>query len=209
ISDTHLWHSDMEDEIRSINARANRDFVFHLGDVTDTGTTKEFLWARNILGKLRAPYVTLLGNHDMLATGRQSFSKMFGKPDFSFIAGRIKFVCVNTNAAEYAHIAAAPDFDFMERETMSRAEDFDRTVVLMHAPPYCEQFDNNVARPFRYYLSRFPNLLFCVYGHMHETTVRYPYDDDLAFYGVGCANKRQYRVFTFTPDGYEKETVSF
>ena len=44
-------------------------------------------------------FVALLGNHDCLGTGNQSYQKIFGNPDFSFIAGKVNFVCLNTNAA--------------------------------------------------------------------------------------------------------------
>ena len=44
------------------------------------------------------PYVGLIGNHDCLGTGEETFRIVFGDPNFSFIAGRIKFVCLNTNA---------------------------------------------------------------------------------------------------------------
>lgn len=39
----------------------------------------------------------------------------------------------------------------------SRADEFSRTVMCMHAAPYSEQFNNNVAKVFNYYVMRFPN----------------------------------------------------
>lgn len=59
ISDTHLWHSDARDEVADVN-HMNVDFVVHCGDLTDTGTTKEFEWSRDILNGLRMPYVALI-----------------------------------------------------------------------------------------------------------------------------------------------------
>ena len=129
--------------------------------------------------------------------------------DFSFIVSRIKFVCLNTNATEYDYIAAVPNFDFMETEITKDSALFDRTVLVMHAPPYSDQFNNNVCKAFRKYLDFFPNLMFCVYGHNHKTALSYFYNDDLPFYGVGSAEKRQYRIFTFTKDGYDEKVVDF
>ena len=215
ISDTHLWHSDARDEVADVN-HMNVDFVVHCGDLTDTGTTKEFEWSRDILNGLRMPYVALIGNHDFLGTGDQTYSVMYGKMDFSFIAARVKFVCLNTNATEYDYMAAVPNFDFMEEETTRDSARFDRTVIVMHAPPYCDQFNNNVCKAFRRYLDFFPGLMCCVYGHCHGDDVGSLYDDDLrqsvrtvVFWGIDCAEHRNYRIMTITPDGYEMEQIRY
>ena len=215
ISDTHLWHSDARDEVADVN-HMNVDFVVHCGDLTDTGTTKEFEWSRDILNGLRMPYVALIGNHDFLGTGDQTYSVMYGKMDFSFIAARVKFVCLNTNATEYDYMAAVPNFDFMEEETTRDSAHFDRTVIVMHAPPYSDQFNNNVCKAFRRYLDFFPGLMCCVYGHCHGDDVGSLYDDDLrqsvrtvVFWGIDCAEHRNYRIMTITPDGYEMEQIRY
>ena len=116
ISDTHLWLSDASDGVADINSREGINFVIHCGDLTDTGTTKEYEWSRDVLGGLRYPFVALVGNHDFLGTGDQTYGVMYGPMDFSFIAARVKFVCLNTNATEYDYMAAVPNFDFMEEE---------------------------------------------------------------------------------------------
>ena len=209
ISDTHGWYSDLQDEVDNLNGRLDVDFVVHCGDLTDTGTSKEYEWTRNILNGLRYPYVALIGNHDYLGTGDQAYQVMYGPVDFSFIAGRIKFVCLNTNATEYDYMAAVPNFDYMEGEMVKDTARFDRTVVVMHAAPYSDQFNNNVCKAFRRYLDFFPGLMFCVYGHDHTDLVSRIYNDNLIFYGIDCAENRNYRIFTFTPDGYEVEQIYF
>ena len=209
ISDTHGWYADARDEVASLNSRSDIDFVIHCGDLTDTGTSKEFEWCRDILGELRCPYVALIGNHDYLGTGNQAYGVMYGQMDFSFIAARIKFVCLNTNATEYDYMAAVPSFDFMEDEMTRDTTRFDRTIVVMHAPPYSDQFNNNVCKAFRRYLDFFPGLMCCVYGHNHTDLVDDIYHDGLLFYGIDCAEHRNYRIFTFTPDGYDVQQIYY
>lgn len=209
ISDSHQWLSDLQDEIRDINKRDSVDFVIHGGDVTDFGSTREFEWTREKLLKLNKPFVVLLGNHDCLGTGNQAYEAMFGTPDFSLIAGRVKFVCLNTNAIEYDYSRPVPNFDFMESEVTANAADFDRTVVCMHAPPYSEQFNNNVAKVFNYYTQQFPKLLFCLYGHGHNTEQQDIYENGIIYYEVGCAPKRKYYIFTITPTDYKYEIIEF
>ena len=209
ISDTHGWYTDMKDEVASLNEHDDLDFVIHCGDLTDTGTSKEFEWSRDILNGLHMPYVALVGNHDFLGTGNQAYDVMFGTMNFSFIASRVKFVCLNTNATEYDYMAAVPNFDFMEQEVTTGTDRFDRTLLIMHAPPYRDQFNNNVCKAFRRYLDLFPGLLCCIYGHNHNDTVTDIYDDGLLFWGIDCAAHRNYRIMTITPDGYEMEQIRF
>lgn len=209
ISDTHCWYSDAKDEVNSLNQREDIDFVVHCGDLTDTGTSKEFELARDILGRLRHPYVALVGNHDFLGTGDEAYNVMFGEMNFSFIAGRVKFVCLNTNATEYDYMAAVPDFNYMEQAVVSDTDRFDRTIVVMHAPPYGDQFNNNVCKPFALYLKYFPGIICCVHGHDHGDDVRDIFGEGLIFHGIDCAMHRNYRIMTITPDGYEMEQVYY
>jgi predicted phosphodiesterase len=208
ISDTHLWHADAKDQVADVNKR-NVDFAVHCGDLTDTATNKEFEWSRKILQGLNCPFVALIGNHDFLGTGDQTYEKMYGPMDFSFIAGRVKFLCLNTNATEYDYLAAIPNFDWMEEEMKKDSDRFDRTIIIMHSPPYSDQFNNNVCKAFRRYLDYFPGLMCCVYGHNHNDTVIEFYNDGLIFYGIDSAQDRNYRIFTITPDGYEAEQIFY
>lgn len=209
ISDTHGWYTPLEAAINDINGRNNVDFVIHCGDLTDSGTTLEYQQARKYLSRLRKPYLALIGNHDFLGTGAEGFKWMFGKIDFSFIIGDIKFLCINTNAMEYDHMAAVPDLHYMEREAKDTTERFRRTVVVMHAPPFSDQFNNNVSTAFKYYLHLFPGLMFCVYGHNHNAAETDIYGDGLMFYGIDSAAHRNYRIFTITPEGYEQQQIYY
>ena len=209
ISDTHLWLNDAKDQVEDLNRRGDIDFVVHCGDLTDTATKEEFEWSRDILLGLHYPFVALIGNHDFLGTGNQTYENMYGELNFSFIAGRVKFVCINTNATEYDYLAAVPNFDYMEEQMTKDRELFDRTVIVMHAAPYSDQFNNNVCKAFRRYLDLFPGLMCCIYGHDHNDTVSDIYGDGLMFYAIDCASHRNYRIMTISPDGYEIEQIRY
>ena len=49
----------------------------------------------------------------------------------------------------------------------------------------------------------------CIYGHCHGDDVGSLYDDELIFYGIDCAEHRNYRIMTITPDGYEMEQIRY
>ncbi len=209
ISDSHGWYSETKDAVASINANPNIDFVIHGGDLTDCGTTKEFMWQRDVLFDLRVPYVALIGNHDFLGTGDEAFSRIYGDLDFSFIASRIKFVCLNTNATEYDYLAAVPNFDYIEEQLTANADKFDRTIVCMHARPYSDQFNNNVAKAFEHYIRLLPQMMFCINGHDHRLQKDELYNDGTVYYGADCMAHRNYLIFTVTPDSYEYEVIYF
>ena len=113
ISDSHQWYDDLQKAVNDINSRQDSiDFVIHCGDISDFGATREMKWTREKMQKLKMPSVVLLGNHDCLGTGNQTYEAIYGNPDFSFIAGKVKFVCLNTNAIEYDYSRPVPNFDF-------------------------------------------------------------------------------------------------
>ena len=210
ISDTHLWHKEFKEEVNSINSNESIDFVVHCGDLTDTGTTREYEWGWDILKRLNKPYVVLIGNHDFLGTGDEVWKKMFGTDlDFSFIVARTKFVCVNTNATEYDYMAAVPNFDYIQAQIKDDSLAFDRTVFVMHACPGSDQFNNNVKGMFDYVIKLFPGLQCCIYGHDHSQTAVDLFHDGVMWYGIDAAVHRNYQIFTFTPNGYRYETVYY
>lgn len=208
-SDTQGHYDELEAMVKDINNRGNIDFLVHGGDVSNYGATREFVLQRDILERLHVPYVVVLGNHDCLGTGIETYHEMFGPSNFSFIAGRVKFVCLNTNALEYDFTDPIPDFDFLDSELQADASRYDRTVFSMHAPPLCEQFNNEVLQAFHHYLSLFPGVLFCTAGHLHKYTRFSPLDDGITYYVTDSANHRSYILFTITPNGYEAETIHY
>ena len=209
ISDSQRWHDELEDFVKSTNKRNDLDFVIHGGDLTDFGITKEFIWQRDILEKLKIPYVALIGNHDGLGNGEEIFSNVFGALNFSFIAGKTKFICLNTNALEANYSVPIPDFAFLRDEETKRVGEYDKTVVVMHAKPTSEQFNNNVKDVFHYSITRFPNLLYANHGHDHRYEVLDLFDDGIRYYGTPNIGKRQFLIFTITPNSYTHELVSF
>ncbi len=209
MGDSQRWYDETEDFVADLNRRKDVDFVIHGGDMSDFGVTDEFLWQRDIMDKLNVPYVCLIGNHDCIGTGEDTYRAVFGEPNFSFIAGRIKFVCLNTNAMEYDYSRPIPDFTFIDSETTARRDEFDRTVVCMHVRPYADQFNNNVAKVFQLAIKQLPGLMFCTAAHEHRLFQMDVFNDGITYYMSDCMKHRSYYLFTITPDGYSHETIYF
>lgn len=205
MGDSQGFYNETRDFVNAINLRKDIDFIIHGGDFTDYGTTEEFLWQRDILNKLKIPYVGLIGNHDCLGTGKDAFKTILGNANFSFVAGKTKFVCLNTNAMEYDYSEAIPDFNFIIKEVNDSTHKIKNTIVCMHARPFSDVFNNNVAQVFIHYIKQFPNLLFCYNAHGHSYEVADLYGDGTLFYQSECMEDRSYLLFTLTPNGYEQE----
>lgn len=207
ISDTQRWYDETEDEVASINSRSDIDFVIHCGDLSDFGITKEFEWQRDILQKLNIPYVALIGNHDCLGSGKQVYRKMYGNENSSFVAGHTRFIYLDTNSLEFDFSNPVPDLEFIR--SFAGDTSVANTVVVMHVGPYDDEFNDNVAEAFNYYIHKLNNPIFCLYGHGHTTKVNDPFGDGLLYYEITCAQKRQYYVIKITKTDYEIETVDY
>ena len=153
----------------------------HGGDYTEFGLKKEFEWNDDILSKLKVPYVGLIGNHDVIGNGDQVFRKIFGNENFSFVVSDVKFVCLNTNAIEYDYSHPVPDFNFLKNEIADSTRN-KRTIVVMHAPPGNEQFDNNVKDVFQLYIKTLPSLMFCLHAHNHCVSAADLFEDGIIYY---------------------------
>ncbi len=209
ISDTQRWYDETEDLVRDLNSRTDIDFIVHAGDLTDFGVNKEFLWQRDILSKLEAPYVAVIGNHDCLGTGKQTFGKVWGDLNFAFSAGDVRFVCLNTNALEFDYSHPVPDLNFLYSEMDNFPSDCSRTIVLQHCRPFDDEFNNNIARFFHEVLKRMPGFMFSISGHIHRITHDDLFGDGLIYHTTTCVADRAYLIFDIKEDGYTYEVATF
>lgn len=207
--DTQGWYDDTRDFVHDVNRRDGIDFMVHVGDLTNYGTVNEFQWQRDILDKLRVPYVCVIGNHDCLGTGEDAYKAIYGATNYQFIAARVKFLMLNTNALEYDYGEAIPNFNFIANAATDRADEFDRTVVVMHAAPFSDVFNNNVALVFSQYIANMPNVMFCLNGHDHKLTITDIFDNGTLYFQTPNIAKRTYIIFTITPSGYDYETITY
>lgn len=227
ITDTHDATRETEQAIDIIRRRGDVDFIIHGGDLTDFGLPKEYMWCRDAMEKSGLPYVAVIGNHDCLGNGEDNYEWIFGAKNYSFTIAGVHFVCLNTTALEYDYSEPVPDLNFIVEDAAAVSEineqfpdSISHTVVVMHSRPFDEQFNNNVATPFIYYLHSFPGMksdskgstythAFCLCGHNHHFLASDLYDCGLMFYQGDNIAKRTFMIFTVNADGYEMEKVEF
>lgn len=230
MTDTQGAYNELDEAMRHISANDGIDFIVHGGDISDFGLPKEFVWCRDIMDGYNIPYFAVIGNHDCQGSGENAYEYIFGLKNYSFNVAGIHFLCLNTNALEYDYSNPVPDLNFIEadaEEVVSLNKKspgaVTHTIVVMHSRPYDRQFNNNVAKPFIYYLKQFPGMGesdpviedgtrrfgFCLNGHNHSTAITDIDDEGILFYQCANIGKRNYFIVTVKEDGYDVEVVEF
>ena len=209
ISDTQRWFDETEDCINAINNRSDIDFVLHCGDFADFGLTKEFTLMRDLMADLNVPYFTAIGNHDCLATGEDVYKKIFGPTNYAFTVGNTRIISLNTNALEYDYSEPVPNFRFMGNELYNPVQNIEKTIIMMHAPPQSDVFNNNVNEIFHRIVTQYRGLQFCIHGHTHNIGVTDIFNDGILYYECPCIEKRKYLLFRIYREGYDYEVVEF
>lgn len=210
ISDTQGYYDELEEAVGVLNRIEDLDFVVHCGDLTDFGLRKEFEYQRNILLRLNVPWVTIIGNHDCLGTGRIVYEEIFGSVNYAFTAGTTRFICLNTNAMEFDYSTPVPDFDFLFTELDNLSDSITQVVYVMHVGPNAIEFNTNVTTIFEYILlDMTPTLPFCLYGHGHTLRVDDLFGDGILYYQCPNIEKRTILLFTMHNEGYDYETITY
>lgn len=178
--DTQRWYDEQERFVRKVNSLDNVDLVLLAGDISDFGLLQEFKWAQKRLSALRAPYFGIIGNHDMVANGREIFRQMFGPLNYSFVYGGIKFIAHNTNGLE-APCENIPDLDWLSRE-LGNTEGASYIVTVSHVPPFnAFEFGPDAVKPYTALLQNTPNLLLSLHGHVHQHQDFYPFGEKVHY----------------------------
>jgi len=152
ISDSHIgFHQPANDDVAgtlaktvaAINALPNQPaFVVHTGDITHLSKVDQFDSAKQILGTLRAPLLTLPGEHDVIgAEGMKNYFAAFGKKDakdgwYSWDQNGIHFIAlVNVFDFETMGLLGQKQLDWLAKDVAGQKSDTPM-VVLGHVPLY-------------------------------------------------------------------------
>lgn len=179
IGDSQNFYNESDLFVKKVNLRKDIDLVLISGDISDYGLLQEFEWMAERLNKLHAPYIGVIGNHDLVANGEEVYKKMFGPLNFSFIYDSTKFIIHNTNSREYLS-ASVPDIDWLAKE-LAPEEGVRNFVAVSHVPPFDGDFDKDLESSYSELFHSTPGFLLSLHGHIHRHTDGYPYDDGIRY----------------------------
>ncbi len=206
ITDSQLALDEMQKAVDHINQDPSIDLVFHCGDFTEYGTTREYEWGVNIIKRLRKPYFVVFGNHDALGTGKRLYKQTFGPLDFTFSVAERKFIFLNTNSWEFPD-ENVPDIDWLERE-LENQESSKKAMLISHAGPIHSEFEPSKVGTFHRLLTN-PFVQLSAFGHGHSYKYGELYGSGVDYLQVDALSNNNYVKLILTGDSTHITQVFF
>jgi len=189
--DTQRAYSACKDMVTKINSIPGVDFAILNGDISDFGLYQEMEWINDIYSKIKAPYIGVLGNHDISANGKDIFRRMYGDENFCFVYDSVKFVCFDSNSREYNFDGTIPNINWLGTE-MQAQTGVKNYVAISHVPSFINDFDPNLEKPYASLVTGNHKVLASLHAHINKTEVLYPYDNKTPFIVTNTAAKREF-----------------
>jgi 3',5'-cyclic AMP phosphodiesterase CpdA len=208
LGDTQLGLDETADAIDALNRRDDLAFVVQLGDFTHNALAREYELTNDLFAELRVPYFVVVGNHDLIANGRDVYERMFGPPDLAFTWAEARFVLLDTNSREAGMDGSVPDVAWLaDALAQDPAAPHRRAFVFSHCDPTSSDFDPALVAPFIEAL-RAGGVAISFHGHRHSDAdyerdgVRFRVADDVD-------GRAWYLVAERDDGGFDVEKVGF
>ena len=197
--DSQQFYDEAEDLVTSVNKQPGVAFLVVAGDISDFGLAREMRWVDEKLRRLYMPYVTVIGNHDLVGNGREAYQHLFGALNYSFVYGDTKFTLLDTNGREYNFDGTAPNMGWLKPQ-LTNLDGARRQVVISHVPPTNDDFDPALRAPYVQALRDAPGLVFEMNGHNHSSSITQPYNDGVTYVNSDAFSERHYMLVTVWGD---------
>ncbi|WP_338390280.1 metallophosphoesterase [Aureibacter tunicatorum] len=215
ITDSQNFFDRLTNAVKHVNNNESYEFALIGGDISEYGMPYELQMSAANLRELNQPFISVIGNHDAIGHGAETFEKMFGPFDFSFVYKRVKIIMINTNKLEFIGNATyeflkVPDIDWLESELV-KTDDFDYSLIVSHIGFYPN--DPSIGEEnfplIDTLLSNTEHLVACIHGHGHSNQTTYPLmNKDIPMIQVGAVANKSYSIFEFLRDSVEvKEQI--
>jgi len=188
--DPQRYYNELEDMVKTVNGLPRVDAVFVSGDLIEFGTSREYEWICEHLIKLKSPFLTVIGNHDCLATGVELYQQIYGPLNYSFTWNKIRFVIHNTNSRQFNFNGNVPDLQWMQ-QSLSDVENYEYSLFMCHVPPNHEDFDVALQAEYTHFLRNAKNTILVANGHRHNSSLNQPYNDGIWFLNTSSPSKRE------------------
>lgn len=122
--------------IQSLNGK---DILFSLdnGDLTTSGTAREFGYFLIDIKQLKAPILVNIGNHDLYNHSNESnYIGAFGNPDYSFTEKNSYFIVLDDAKADVSDV----QINWLKDE-LKKSQNYKYRFVFMHIPLYDPRYN--------------------------------------------------------------------
>lgn len=208
ISDSQRSYDDLDDFVKKVNSLNNISFVVLNGDITDFGLQTEYVWIAERMMKLHCPFLTVIGNHDMLGNGREVYRQMFGEENFSFSYSGFRFVFLNSNSREAKPGEALPDTSWLQKE-LAASPVQEKIFVFAHIPPLGGDFNRTIEPVYARTLTENGRVLYSIHGHEGLSYLWQPFGPPVNYLGINSLNKRTYAFIHVDKNGIRVEHLFF
>lgn len=207
--DTQRSYKEAEAFVEYINSRDDIDFVILNGDISDFGLLAEFDGVYKIYNRLKVPFISVIGNHDLVANGLDVYKRMFGDLNFTFSYAGIKFVCHDTNGREYDFNGSTPNMSWL-RQNLKPGINERWTVAFSHVPPTDADFDPSLADAYQNIMNQTPGVIASVHSHQHSTqSIHYQNNQGIPFIITNAIVKRGFSILNIANGQLVAQEVSF
>jgi 3',5'-cyclic-AMP phosphodiesterase len=189
--DTQRYYDDLKDMVSVINTLPKLDAVFVAGDLVEFALSHEYEWVSKELIKLKAPFMTVIGNHDCLANGQEVYTGIYGPLNYFFTWNDIRFVMHNTNGREFNFNGTVPDLGWMS-QAIADTQNYRHTVFMAHIPPFDTDFDKALEPGYVNVIRNSKSPVFVVHGHRHHHTISQPYLDGIWYLNTSSPENRYF-----------------
>lgn len=190
VGDTQRFYAELDAFVDKVNHIHSLDFLVLAGDISDFGLLEEYEQVNKRLKRINKPFISIIGNHDVLAKGEETFERMYGPLDFSFQYGNIKFIAHNNNSREY-EAGKVPDMNWLRQQFDDDSAEY--IVPVSHMPPFASEFDSLLLDD---YISLFrehkEKVLISLHGHVHTFKDGYFYEDGVRYMTTPSFDKRNF-----------------
>lgn len=188
IGDPQGTPEDFSDTIDTINDQDEISFILILGDITDYGLKHEYIWAAEIIAHSNKPVLTVIGNHDSIANGKTLYQSMFGKFNYTFTFGSIKFVMWNNNQLEFG----TDNLNWLSEQID------ENTIVSSHIPPVVDVHTEEQIGLWTTMQSQ-THVMASLHGHRGGESSFFWYEDETPYYIVARNRGIRWAQITVTP----------
>ena len=206
--DSQRYYDEAEPLVKKVNSMNDIDFMIVAGDLTDFGLRQEFEWMNDIFSGLNIPYISAMGNHDVIGNGKKTFEYMFGPANFSFVYKHTKFIFHNTNSREYSFNGKIPDINWLDQQCKPEPG-VQYVIPVSHVQPFDGDFDKNLEQEYAQTLRNAPGLLVSLHGHHHHSTDLYPYEDGVRYLNSNAVDKRIFLLLEIYNGEVHKTPIAY